>query len=86
VPKDHVHEDAVTKLLNENHKIHDSDNIHALDTTESSKEFLEPSVNISESAMLGASDRKPTIGVRKAQSKRPGVNKTFKYFIFYYRE
>ncbi|XP_011501996.1 PREDICTED: ADP-ribosylation factor GTPase-activating protein 2 [Ceratosolen solmsi marchali] len=75
VPKDHIHEDSITKLVNENHKIHDSDNIHALDTSESSKEILEPSVNISESAMLGACERKPTIGVRKVQPKRPGVGK-----------
>lgn len=75
----HVHEDLITKLVNEDHKIHDSDNIHAAaDITEPSKEVLGPSTNISESAMLGSSDRKPTIGIRKVQPKRPGaVSKIF---------
>lgn len=80
----HVHADSLTQLLNEDHKIHDTDNIHALpETTESSKDALGPSVNISDSAMLGAGDRKPTIGGRKVQPKRPaGVRKSFKLDSF----
>ncbi|OXU25409.1 hypothetical protein TSAR_012627 [Trichomalopsis sarcophagae] len=69
----HVHEDTVTQLLNEDHKIHATDNIHAVpETIEPSTEALGPSVNISDSAMLGAADRKPTIGGRKVPPKRPG--------------
>lgn len=75
VPKDHVHADPVVNLVNESQEIKDNDNIHAKsDNTKHSKEALGPSVNVSEFAMLGESDRKPTIGVRKPQARKTGVS------------
>ncbi|KAJ8676332.1 hypothetical protein QAD02_012119 [Eretmocerus hayati] len=76
VPSNRVHADTITKLVNEDHDVHKSDNIHAnLSTNLASKDVLEPSLNITESAMLGESDRKPTIGVRKAQPKKVALGR-----------
>ncbi|XP_058806888.1 ADP-ribosylation factor GTPase-activating protein 2 isoform X2 [Phymastichus coffea] len=76
VPKDHVHADPVMNLVNESQEIKDNDNIHAeLDIKDSTKETLGPSVNICESAMLGTSEIKPTIGVRKPQPRKAGLAK-----------
>lgn len=74
MPSNHIHADTITKLVTEDHKIHDLDNIKAnLGTNEPSKEVLGPSVNLSDSALFGATDRKPTIGVRKPQPRKAGV-------------
>ena len=71
---DHVHADAITKLIDESQEIKSNDNIHAKEDIHSSKEVLGPSVNISESALFDApTDRTPTIGGRKPQPKRAGV-------------
>ncbi|XP_014211187.1 ADP-ribosylation factor GTPase-activating protein 2 isoform X2 [Copidosoma floridanum] len=76
VPSNHVHEDTITKLLNEDHVIHELDNIHLTkNTIEPSKEVLGPSANISESPMLGTAVRKSTIGVRKPQPKKGMLGK-----------
>lgn len=90
MPSNHAHADTITKLINESHDVTNSDKFHVKkESTEVSKGTLEPSVNISDSALFGVTERTPTIGVRKPQPKRAGVIITlfykFKKIMLVYR-
>lgn len=63
-----------SNIYNENSPMSNSESNIATNTSEATKDSMGPSVNLSDSNLPAAAERKCTIGGRKIQQKRTGVS------------